>query len=442
MFKKFLTSLFLVLFINFFFINSSFAESEILSEDNVLIKAFEERKKRLFDVINWWELTQEINKLKIEINSLNNWEELNEEIKAKLIADIDELTFKLEELVKQDIQSEEVKSIINEAEQSIKIKNNLVDSLNEEIEENNLNKEKVNLLLKQNSQLKIENDIKEQDETMQKYYIFFWFTVFLFFIYLLLNYLSKIDRINKKRIIYSNFFLIFWYIIFLIWFFFYLHPELSIFIIFISGYLLAINAHLIASFVWSIFILEKYKIWDIIKFWEYKWQIIKITTINTVLLPITNEWIFSNKPIVIPNVDLLKNTVIKDNNPEAYIHDYELKFAADLWIDVIQLVESIENNILLKHLNNRLNTLAWNEESFRTSIWFDRFWRILITFTRRWDDVLNKRIERKIMWMITKTIKIHVELKEKWKEKELWKDCKKIKHKNKDHDRDFSKENN
>ncbi|MDQ7022620.1 MAG: mechanosensitive ion channel [Candidatus Gracilibacteria bacterium] len=107
--------------------------------------------------------------------------------------------------------------------------------------------------------------------------------------------------------------------------FFYLYPELSIFLIFISGYLLAINAHLIASFVGSIIILEKYKIGNIIKFGEHKGQIIRITTINTVLLPMTDEGIFSNKPIVIPNYKLLKEEGYQRGISRKIIHRYILK---------------------------------------------------------------------------------------------------------------------
>ena len=47
-------------------------------------------------------------------------------------------------------------------------------------------------------------------------------------------------------------------------------------------------------------------------------------------------------------------------------------------------------------------------------MWFDRFWRVQITFTWKWEDILNKRIERKIMWLFTRT----VELKKKEIEEE------------------------
>ena len=409
MLKKITTIFIIFISSGLLFSVPSYAESDELLTDNILIKAFEERKNKLFEIITWGELTQEINNLELELNSLENLDELNKEIKDNLLKDIWNIKLKIEETKNQTENVEGLVNLINEAEQAIIIKDSLILNLDSETEENNLNKEKIKVLLDKYSKEKIEYEKKENEETILKYYLFFSFTLFLALIYFLSNFLAKKEIINKKRLIYLNFFLIFWYTIFLIWFFFYLHPELSIFIIFISGYLLAINAHLIASFVWSILILEKYKIWDIIKVWEYKWQIVKITTINTILLPMSDEWIFANKPIVIPNVDLLKETVIKDNNPESYIHVYTIKFDLSLWLDVIAITEYIENNILIKHLNNRLNTITWSDESFRSGHTFDRFWRININFTWRWDDLLNKKIERKIMWYFTNMVKVEKE---------------------------------
>jgi len=415
MIKKVITYLVLILISFISFSNLSFAEGQVISDDNILLKAFNERKEKLFEIINWGELSQEINNLKIEVNKLEASQSLDEEVKKKISQEIKILEEKIEENIKlKDIDKKDLEIFLDEAKKSIEIKNHLVDKLNTQIEENKISKEKNDILLQKLSKQKQVEDLKKKKQDYKKYYIFFGFTLFLFLIHILVIVLLKYNKIKREKWVYIKFFLIFWYTLFLIWFFFYLYPELSIFLIFISGYLLAINAHLIASFVWSIIILEKYKIWNVIKFWEFRWQIIRITTINTVLLPMTEQWIFSNKPIIIPNYRLLKEEVIRDQAPEKIIHSYILKFSLDLWLDTIKLVEDIENNILTKHLHFRLNTLAWNEESFRTSMWFDRFWRIEITFTWKADDVLNKRIERKIMWFFTKT----VELKKKELEEE------------------------
>jgi len=118
------------------------------------------------------------------------------------------------------------------------------------------------------------------------------------------------------------------------------------------------------------------------------------------LLPITDDSIVTNKPIIIPNIELLKNTVIIDNNPRLKIYEFIIKFPENTELDVMKIIENIENNILIKRLNNRLNTLDNDDISYKTSIWYDEGWRIVVRFIWKWDDNLNKQLSRKIMWYI------------------------------------------
>jgi len=399
-----LEKLLIITILSFFsLINISFAEETTDLKNNIIVKAFEERKKKLFKIIEWWELNQEIQKLEKELKTIEQDKNLDKELKQKLLAEIEIIKNTIEQK-RKILNNEEFKNFFQEASKSIEIKNNLIEKLNTEIENNKIFKEKNKLLLEKLIQKQELEKKKQKLQDYKKYYIFFGFTLFLIILHIFSYLWLKFNKIDKTKWIYIKFFLIFTYTIFLIWFFFYLYPELSIFLIFISWYLLVINSHLIASFVWSIIILEKYKIWNIIVFWDFRWQIIKITTINTIVLPMTKEGIFANKPIIIPNFKLLKEEVIIDHTPEVFIHNYELIFKNEQNIDILQLVENIEQNILLKHLHYRLSSLAWSEESFRTSIWFNRYWNVRIVFTWRWDDILNKRIERKIVWLFERVI--------------------------------------
>jgi hypothetical protein len=65
---------------------------------------------------------------------------------------------------------------------------------------------------------------------------------------------------------------------------------------------------------------------------------------------------------------LLKSTVIKDKNPEISLYRFKIKLPNDTKIDIMKMLEYIEQNILLKRLNNRLSSLIGSEDSFRTSI--------------------------------------------------------------------------
>ena len=406
-----------------FIILSTFLSTYAIdTNDNPVLKAFEERKQKVVNIIEWDELTQQINKLKETITKINTDDELNQKVIEKINNDIVSLEDQYNKLKEEIKNSQEIdqniEKLAKELEDTIKSKQLLLEKLQKQSEENQIQKEKLNLLLEKYSAEKQQQEEQNNQSDYVKYIIFFSVTLWLWLIYFIINFLYKRDKISRRVAIYTNFFLIFGYTIFLIWFFFYLHPELSIFLIFISGYLLAINAHLIASFIWSILILKRFQIWDVIKLWDFRWQIIRITTINTILLPISEEGILTNKPIIIPNVELLKNTVIKDEWPETFLYEYEIKLPNDTKIDIMKMVEHIEQNILLKRLNNRLASLVWWEDSFRTSMWFDKFWRIFVKFIWRWDDILNKQIERKIMWYITKLKKDEREEEERKKEEE------------------------
>lgn len=402
----------LLLLLNIIQINWEEISSNTNTDDNLLIKAFEERKNRIYNVLAWDQLEIEIEKLKDDISKLAIDTQLNTDVKNKLSNDINLLNNKLKEYKEKVYNNPEISKLLEETQKTLKTKNDLVENLNNEIKENELNKEKIDWLISKYSKEQKILEKEKKNEEKSKYILLIIITISLLSLNIILIYLEKKYKISKKRLVYANFFIIFFYISFLIWFFFYVHPELSIFIIFISWYILVINSHLIASFIWSILILKNYKIWDIIKLNEFRWQISKITTIYTKLIPITNEGIFNNKPIIIPNVELLKNTVIKDEFPTTFLYNYEIKYNQSLWLDSIKLVDEIEKNILSKIIKYRLNTLLGNEEIFRTSIWYDNLWKISVKFLWRWDDILNKKLEKEIIWYLEKFIKDHWSKKE------------------------------
>jgi len=141
------------------------------------------------------------------------------------------------------------------------------------------------------------------------------------------------------------------------------------------------------------------KIWDIIKFWNNKWQIIKITPLHIEILPITDkEWILVQKPIIVPHINILKENIIKDKTPKFQIHKFRLTIRIDSWVDVMQFVEFVENNILNKFLHNKLNSIFWSEDTYRITFEHTNFWHITVVFIWRDEDPINKKIERKIIW--------------------------------------------
>lgn len=402
-----------VLYVFLFFIFSSVSIfSNLDNDNNILLDAFSQRKDRILNLINWWELETQISALRESLDKNEVWLSLNQEVKSKLLNEIDKINETLlnfnKDINNSIIESKEFDSLIDKYNHELKLKNELVEELNNSIKENEINNEKINVLL--NKYVWEKNKIEEQNNQWRniKIYIFTIFTLTLLLVYIFTIYLHKKWKLDSKKTVYINFFLLFWYIIFLIWFFFYLYPELSIFLIFVSWYLLVINAHLVSSFIWSLIVLERFKIGDIIKFSDFRWQVIKITPLYVIILPIADEWIFKNKPIYIPNINILKENVTKDITPNHIIHRFQLTIREDSWVDIMKFVEEVELNILTKFLNNRLSSLDWSNDTYKTSFKNTTFWHTIIEFVWIDEDTLNKKVERKIigyLWRISFDIK-------------------------------------
>lgn len=392
-----------------FFPHFAFANESVNAENNIIIDAFTQRKNRLLELISWWKLETEISSLKTRLDQLKVWNTLNNDTKNKLISDIEKLeqeVISMNNEIKLNVEdSSEFEAILDKYNNEIRLKKELVEELNNSIKENEINSEKIDLLLDRYIAEKAKLEETENKEKSIKIYIFIFFTLVSIFIYFVTRNLSKNWKIDSKKNIYINFFLLFIYIIFLIWFFFYLYPQLSIFLIFISWYLLVINSHLIWSFIWSVVVLQRFKIWDIIKFWnDVYWQVARISPLYIELLPMTKEWIFKQKPIFIPHINILKENVTKDITADNFIHRFEITIRDDSWIDVMKFLEEVENTILLKFLHNKLSSITNTNDFYRIS--FDRtnFGHIVVVFTWRWDDILNKKVERKIIWFFSKSI--------------------------------------
>lgn len=397
--------------------------AEAQKEDNIIIEAFSERKARLLDLINWWKLETEISKLKTKLEQVKVWNNLTESAKTKLLNDITNLeqeVISINNEIKLNVEnSEEFDLLLEKYNNEIKIKKDLVDELNNSIKENEINTEKIDLLLDRYIAEKAKLEETENKQKTVKIYIFIVFTLISLLIYLIARDFSKKWKLDSKKWIYINFFLLFIYIIFLIWFFFYLYPQLSIFLIFISWYMLIINSHLIWSFIWSVVVLQRFKIWDIIKFWDVYWQISKISPLYIVLLPLTREWVFKNKPVYVPHINILKENVTKDITADTFIHKFEITIRDDSWIEIMKFLEDIENNILTKFLHNKLDSITDTNDFYRIS--FDRtnFGHIVVVFVWRWDDILNKKVERKIIWFFSKSLIDIKKEKEKIEEEKL-----------------------
>ncbi|MDD2871011.1 MAG: hypothetical protein PHS49_03395 [Candidatus Gracilibacteria bacterium] len=381
------------------------AENVAKEENNVILDAYSQRKTKILDLISGGKLETEIAELKTKLEEIKVGNSLNEGTKTKLIDDITKLESELISInneIKLNVEnSDDFDKLLEKYNAEIALKKDLVEQLNNTIKENEINTEKIDLLLNRYIAEKLQLEQTQNRENNIKLIVFIIFTLLSILVYVITRYLNKKSKLNSKIYIYTNFFLGFSYIIFLIWFFFYLYPQLSVFLIFISGYLLVINAHLIGSFIGSLIVLQRYKIGEIIKFEEHFGKIIRISPLYIVILPLTKEGIYVNKPVYIPHINILKQNVTIDLTADIFVHKFEITIRDDFGIDLVNFLNELEQNILTKFLHNKISSLSHANDYYRIS--FDRtnFGHIVVVFVWRGDDILNKKVERKIIGYLT-----------------------------------------
>jgi hypothetical protein len=155
-------------------------------------------------------LLKEISDLEQEIANLNS-----------------ELTANIED-------ASEFETLIEKYNYEVNLKKGLIDQLNAEIKENEINYEKINLLIERYAQDKEKLNETSNKSKLTKIVFFCSITIALLLVHFISSFFSNRGKLNKKKYIYINFFIVFAYILFLIWFFFYLYPEFSVFLIFMS----------------------------------------------------------------------------------------------------------------------------------------------------------------------------------------------------------------
>lgn len=246
-------------------------------------------------------------------------------------------------------------------------------------------------------------------------------TLFIFLILFTIAYIVKIlllrnDKfINKHENFGEYFNLIYWivFVMFIVLFTFYLFPELYALLIFISWSLIFINAQVISSFVASLILFEKFKIWDIIKVWQEKWKIIKIKQLHTVIRRINDYWVIENEEISIPNIDLLKEKINLVKNTKTKENIFSIILSLNWEKDLFEIIDSIKKNIFWKHLKEKLNTLNPSSiDTFKTKYEHTDTDKIKVTFYWLWTSELNRNIEKAIIKHIKKYIIVDKNIEE------------------------------
>ena len=409
--KRTMISLFIVLTL---FWTTFWEETKVITSWDVIKEAnsWNEDVKRLEDKLN--EVKQEID------SKLNQWEAVE-----SIIADLNEKLSVLWEKINKIEVSSWTKDLANSIleKETLKVELNKLKNertkLNEDLtyykdlqnkfEKENLEKEKILSLY---TEMKSNLDREKAEEIWQKLKTYFYFIIWLSILWFLLLVLHRHKK-DKVREIRLNVIASFTMVLSLMLLFFYIKPSAIVYLVFVASALILIFKDLILSFISSVFVISRYKIWDIVELkWEWlKWKIISISLVNTELLSVDDKFNFENEHLKIPNNYFLLN---------------KISMLSSNWIVNDSISFSVNQNTDLENLTNRieetLEKKVWHSLknlSLSTNSKFKKLIRLkdsenLITY--QWNDTIENNLKIK-EWMLKTLLEFRV-LKDifKWEE--------------------------
>lgn len=359
------------------FYYKSFAEQEIINNswtvtidennDKSLTDFILKRKEKIEEILKNWNnsIENEYNNISDDINNKKrNWEISNEIIKElqgqfeslnKAIIDknkeIEELNAKDSEKVKKEISDLEKQK--SELEKKINFEKDKILALEIEISELEVYKMKYEKLVNEDRK----ENLREKEKNL---IIYFW----IFLAYIIISWFwFRIKNSQKKSIFNVVSTAIF--IISIVIFTLAINPWFMIIFIIIAWSIVLAFKDFIVSFIASILILRKYKIWDLIEIEWKKWKINSVSALNTTLL--TDTW----------EIFLLNNFII--SNPLKLIEKNEESSTIKLMIEKGKLKENIK----------KIKNIFQNDE-IKFSITEKENWKLELEINLTWLNIAEK----------------------------------------------------
>jgi hypothetical protein len=389
------------------------------TSDNAAIQILRDRQTKIQETL---EDTPEEKKIEEEKEAL----EIVEAEKSALEGVNEEISLSVEELQKQlNAAKEKEKKLLEEQEDSEKKQEELrelkksTESLEYEISQKNLllekNKQDLEILsLKVENQKIFYNQLIEvqaqlnaikEEESHEKYVIFFIITGLFLLLYIVRIWLSrkiKQSRDLKKkyahRLTAFDVFSVVFYIGFLIWFFFYIKPELVVYLLFLVGAIAIILQEYLFSMISSIFIVQMYSVGDRILFQGKEGLIEKMTLLKISLRTIDERGTDMSEVRVIPNSQFMKNEVIQLPKKSIEKANFRLILPNDLSINQPVLTRYIEEEVLKKNITIKsFNEITEKEYFYDIDFSFANTGQPIIDMS--WYETREKsiRIKRKIL---------------------------------------------
>ncbi len=405
----------LLIILLIFSINISLAEDNSWSWNSIL-EQFNEKRKEIYDITDTPEEQKNLEKIENTLEDIGIKKDFNKQTLDsvntelnKIKQTINENTQKIQVLSNKSkgsseniIKVTELEKINLKLKQEIAFKENMIKDLQSTISSYEILEKKYELLLDQYTDTK--KQIKKEKSNVALWNLFYFLLIIgiagiIYYTKWFL--LKKYPEKYEKHFLYFDLAYGILLIIVLVSYTFSIFPQLYLVLLFVAWSLVLVLWHLISAFVSSFLIFRKYKIWEIIKIWDETWQIVKLSPTYTTIRISNDYWFLTNRFLNISNDSLLKDKIVEIEQANIRWHDFKVIFPMKKWINFLQIVESIENDILLKYTFPRTDKLdKKDKDSYKISFSQSKSEEIEVKFYWRADMVASRKLEKKILELI------------------------------------------
>ncbi len=387
--------------------------------DNDAIQILRDRQKKIQKSLEKSDEVKKIEQSEEELSTVQAEKENLSEINTEIQTEISDLKKQLEDqkFLESSLQQEKQKNSesakelsdlqknIENLQKKISLKDSVLAQNSKDLDRLAQEEEMKKAFLEQSVRYKQKLDDIEAEETSLKYQIFLWVSA-LFILMTVLRVLAakrlkESKELRKKyahRLAAFDVLSVVFYLGFLVWFFFYIKPELVVYLLFLVGAIVMVLQEYLFSMISSVFIVQRYAVGDRIRFGKREGIIEKLTLLKVNVRDIDERGTDISELRVIPNSQFMKETVsiLPRCNVERF--DFKIVLPNDLSINEPVLVQRIEENILQKNITVKsFNELTEKEYFYDIDFHFTSTGHPVIELF--WYETREKsnRIKRKIL---------------------------------------------
>lgn len=388
----------------------------VIMEDSTLLDDFLEKRKEVFELAEESKEEKDIKSIENLLQEIEIKKEFNNElvkdvrgelqsINETLIENkkiIDYLSQESSLWVEAKIQLETATKTVGELKTKLNFKEKLIEDLESTIQWYEILEQKYTVLLWQYTNVKKQLITKQNDQTRQNYTYLFIIFIIAGFIYLIKKIIEKFF-FTKYETPLLYFDLIYWIVLTLVLvsYSFSIFPQLYLVMIFVASSIVIVLGHFISSFVASFSILKKFSIWDVVQIKGDMWKIIRISPISTVLRSMNTNGFLTNRLLHVSNDAMLKEQVIKIEKADIRGYYCTIVLPMKRNINFFKIIDEIEKDVLwVIHFPKAQHVDKNDHDNFKISYNQVKSTEIEVKFYWRSDMITNRKIEKRILWVV------------------------------------------